>query len=354
MNNFKKGLVGLNNLDKNSSYSLAMAYSMMLYRKNTLYSFIPKNACSTLRLSSAIENGCIDGIEQGHWIHNNNQTFNATLAEAIKVDYSFVVLRCPFRRLASVFLDKFVAKEPDAWQYRDALSRKVELDDLTFRDFVLSLKKTFVFNSNIHWRPQCDFLVYENYSNYFSLEEFPHAISTLKDKINFDVIDARELTGHGTHKYHTLDDQCYADVPTFDISLLKRNGQCPSHASLYDKELFAIVSHLYRDDIALYQQKCNVKNLLNIREIVSPVLDINNVEFEDVQYPFDVDFLRDEAFRLKSKDLALAFKLMSLAYQARPNGPLIKAKFEEYKQLLESTRKKPSGSNAHNDDLKVR
>ncbi|WP_366939281.1 sulfotransferase family 2 domain-containing protein [uncultured Paraglaciecola sp.] len=68
----------------------------------------------------------------------------------MKADYTFVVLRCPFRRLASVFLDKFVAKEPDAWQYRDVLSRKVDLDNLSFHDFVLSLKNTAILNSNIH------------------------------------------------------------------------------------------------------------------------------------------------------------------------------------------------------------
>ena len=139
MNKFKNTSANLNTLRQNGQHNFAMNHSMMLYKQNALYSFIPKNACSTLRLSVAITNGCINGIEQGHWIHANNQTFNATLGEAIKVDYSFVVLRCPFRRLASVFLDKFVAKEPDAWNYRSALQRKVNLDDLTFRDFVKSL-----------------------------------------------------------------------------------------------------------------------------------------------------------------------------------------------------------------------
>jgi hypothetical protein len=336
MNQFKYSSLELNTLGQNSAHKFSMNHSMMLYQKNALYSFIPKNACSTLRLSTAIENGCIDGIEQGHWIHANNQTFNASLAEAVKIDYSFVVLRCPFRRIASVYLDKFVSKEPDAWQYRDALSRQVELDDLTFRDFVLSLKKPFIFNSNIHWRSQCDFLVYENYSDYFSLEEFPQAISTLKNKINFDVVDARELTGHGTHKYQTLDEQCYADIAAFDIAIMKRGGQCPSHSSLYDKELFALVSDLYSGDLELYHQRCNASNLLNIREVVSPVLDIHNVEYADIKYPFDVDFLRDEALRLESTDLFLANNLMSLALQARPNGPLMKAKLEEYELLIKS------------------
>lgn len=335
MNNFRKGLVGLNNLEKNNQYRFAMEYSMMLYQKNALYSFIPKNACSTLRLSTAIENGCIKDINQGHWIHANNQTFNATLADAIKAEYSFVILRCPFRRLASVYLDKFVSKEPDAWQYRDALSRDIELDDLTFRDFVLSLKKSFIFGSNIHWRSQVDFLLFESYSDYFSLEEFPHAISTLKDKIDFDVVDARELTGHGTDYFQTLNDGCYADTPAFDIALMKRKGQCPSHASLYDKELFALVSHLYRDDIKLYQQKCDVGNMLKIQDVVSPVLDVENVKLSDIIYPFEVDYLRDEALKLESTNLELAFKLMSLAYQSRPEGPYIRSKLEEYKQRLD-------------------
>jgi hypothetical protein len=60
-------------------------------------------------------NGCINGIGQGHWIHQNNNTFTPTLADAFAASYTFVILCCPFRRLASVFLDKLVAKEPTAW-----------------------------------------------------------------------------------------------------------------------------------------------------------------------------------------------------------------------------------------------
>ncbi len=338
MNQFKHSSSGLNTLRQNGKHNFAMNHSMMLYQKNALYSFIPKNACSTLRLSTAIENGCIDNVSQGHWIHANNQTFNATLAEAIKVDYSFVVLRCPIRRLASVFLDKFVAKEPDAWQYRNALERKVELDDLTFREFVKSLKKPAIFNANIHWRPQTDFLIYEEYSDYFSLENFQYAVTTLKEKLDFTVVDARGLTGHGTQRFQAINKQCYADVSAFDIAVMKRNGQCPTHASLYDKELFSLVSQLYSNDIKLYQQRCNGNDLLTIADVVAPVLDINQVTFEDIKYSFDVDFLRDEAVKHESIDLAMAYKLMSLAYQARPNGPFIKAKYEEYRQALNSNK----------------
>lgn len=334
MNKFNFSSIDKCNLKNNAKHKFAVQFSMMLYKKKSLYTFIPKNACSTLRLSVAIENGCIDDIEQGHWIHANNQSFNATLPEAINAEYSFVVLRCPLMRLASLFLNKFVNKEPDAWQYKAALGHKIDLDNLTFREFILSLKERSLLRLNIHWRPQVDFLLYEQYSDYFSLENFKQAISTLKEKIGFEVIDARALTNHGTDKLKLLDDRCYADTPAFDMSVLKRQGSCPSHASLYDKELYQLVSELYSDDIALYKEKCDPSKLLKIQDVCSPILDIDNVTIDDVKYPFDVDFLRDEAVRIENESLTKAHHLMSLAYKARPNGPFIKAKFEEYQQLL--------------------
>lgn len=264
MNSFKYSSVHINSLSQNPQHKFAMNHSMMLYQANALYTLIPKNACSTMRLSVAIANGCIDSTEQGNWIHANNSTFNATLSEACKVDYSFVILRCPFKRLASVFLDKFVAKEPVSWQLRDRLDRKIELDDLTFRDFVSLLDKPSVMNSDIHWRPQVDFLLYKEYSDYFSLENFGRLVINLKNKIDLQVNDARNLTNHGTNNYALVNDICYADIPAFELSVMKRKGQCPSHEALYDKEIYDLVARRYSKDITLYRQKCDPKNLMNL------------------------------------------------------------------------------------------
>tara|TARA_B100001063_G_C16745748_1_gene547381 strand:+ start:515 stop:1240 length:726 start_codon:yes stop_codon:yes gene_type:complete len=239
-----------------------MNYAMQVFNSNAVYSFIPKNGCSTLRLSAAIANGCISGIEEGNWIHANNQTFKPTLKEAATAQYKFVVLRCPFRRLASVFLDKFVAKEPDAWQYRDLLKREVNLDDLTFAQFVKSLAVPPMKGANIHWKPQNQFLLYKEYDDYFALEHFEKAVGTLKDKIDLNVVDARNLTGHGTDKFEMLNDVNHSQVKAFDIAILKRQGKCPSHKSLYTDELIQLVKNLYAEDISLYTERCNKSDLL--------------------------------------------------------------------------------------------
>ena len=80
-----------------------------------------------------------------------------------------------------------------------------------------------------------------------------------------------------------------------------------------------------------FKKKKHIKELPQIN--VDKIL-FSAIEKLDINYSFDVDFLRDEALRLEATDLNMAYKLMSLAYQARPHGPLIKAKYHEYKARI--------------------
>src|SRR5918999_530628 len=110
-------------LAQNIQHAWAQQYALKVYRANAIYSFIPKNACSTMRLSLALANGCIKSAAEFNWIHHNNPTFRATLQDLAIADYTFVILRCPYARLASCFLDKFVGKYPVAWQFYDVTGR---------------------------------------------------------------------------------------------------------------------------------------------------------------------------------------------------------------------------------------
>ena len=194
----------LTHLPSDSGFQLARAHALKLYHPNAIYSFIPKNACSTLRLSVALQNDVIASPKDFNWIHNNNNTFSASLNDLIVANYTFVVLRCPYRRLASAYLDKIVERELDAWDLHRFLNRSFEVKDLTFLDFARYLKKQEVRKRNIHWRNQSDFLVYESYDDYFALETFKDAVKQLKKKINLKVVDARQLTKHGSDSYTLL------------------------------------------------------------------------------------------------------------------------------------------------------
>ncbi|ROQ20048.1 sulfotransferase family protein [Marinimicrobium koreense] len=251
-------------LSKNRAHQFAQNHALMVYGANAVYSFIPKNACSTLRYSLAIHNGCIDAGDDVNWIHSNNTTFQATLREAVQANYRFVVLRCPFKRVASVFLDKFVSKDRPSWAYHTLMGRDVSLDELTFQDFISTLHNPKILSGDVHWTPQVNFLLYCEYSDVFSVERFPEAESVLSEKLNFSLYDARSLTKHGLDQVSVVDEGMWHGVPVKELYAMKQSGMLPSYRALYSNQLFREVKAIYSRDVDLYASWCNSKDLLTL------------------------------------------------------------------------------------------
>ncbi|MDP2902090.1 MAG: sulfotransferase family 2 domain-containing protein [Methylovulum sp.] len=251
------------NLSKNQQHQFAKRHALRIYNSNSIYSFIPKNACSTLRVSLAIANGCIGNADKAfNWIHDNNGTFKADLASLALADYTFVILRCPYARLASAYLDKIAELTTEAWALHDAMQRKLMPDAVTFRLFIKAMTQSELLRANIHWQPQVDFLVYKEYDDYFSLENFSAAKEVIEKKAQIKIVDARPLTKHGIDRFVHLTDRHYADALPAEIRALKATGKVPDPASLYDDELIAIVKKLFKKDIDLYKNLFGTKPLM--------------------------------------------------------------------------------------------
>lgn len=251
----------LRQLSQNTAHRFAAAYALVHYASGAVYSFIPKNACSTMRYSLAHANNCIDGPEHWPWIHLNNGTFSATLPDLVRAPASYVILRCPHTRLSSVFLDKIVDKTPELWQLYRLTGDGFDPDALTFRDFVTLISDDSMLKANIHWRPQIDFLVYETYTRVFALEAFKTVPKILKKEIGLTIHDARALTGHGTDTVKLVKKGCFADMPLAELATMKRSGMLPAHVQLYDDDLAQQVAALYAEDMALYDTHLDRKQL---------------------------------------------------------------------------------------------
>lgn len=249
---FKQATCSYGALQNNRKHQFAASQALSLYQSEAIYTFIPKNACTTMRVSLAMENGCIGSLNDFNWIHKNNATFKATFSELIRAKYTFVILRSPLQRLASVYLDKIVDRTGVAWVFYDLIQRKISLEEITFRKFVELVTKDHIIREDIHWRPQVDFLVYEKYDDYFTLENFLEAVPIIEEKTGMKIHDARSLTKHGTDQYEMLDDKCYADTSPIEIFQMKQEGRIPSHDSLYDRLLEKKAETAYEDDILLY------------------------------------------------------------------------------------------------------
>lgn len=239
----------------NLIHRFANNHALVHYESGAVYSFIPKNGCSALRLSLAIANGCIHDSSQHAWIHQNNNTFVATLADLIQAPYTFVIIRCPFARLASVYLDKIVGHTVEAWALLDLLDRDRPLNSLTFDAFIRLIQRPEILNGNIHWRPQVDFLVYEEYDDYFNLLEMNSVSLKIKEKCGLILHDARPLTRHGSDQFIVSDEfESPHLIAPVDLLLAKTRGQLPSPQTLFTEELINIVRTVYSRDIALFVQ----------------------------------------------------------------------------------------------------
>lgn len=242
-------------LKNNAAHQFAAQHALCHYRSRSIYSFIPKNACSTMRLSIAIANGAIRGPEEHAFIHANNPTFAAELRDLVTAGFSFVILRDPLERLASVYLDKIVGVTPEFWQLHSRLGHEGNPEDMTFRRFVDAIALPGILRSNPHWRPQVDFLVYDVYDLYIQLPELNSHREVLRERAGLELHDARPMTRHGTDQYTLVDDNCFADIEPVAIREMYREGKCPAHRALFDSSLREKARQLYAQDFRLMTER---------------------------------------------------------------------------------------------------
>jgi predicted type IV restriction endonuclease len=109
------------------------------------------------------------------------------------------------------------------------------------------------------------------------------------------------------------------------------NGLVTVEASEYNRtQLLVALQALSQERIDTLIERCY--GFLKLTP--KPRLDLKTVTLSELVTPKDVDFVRDEAVKREKTDLTEALRLMELAHQARPNGPFIKKKVQEYRKAL--------------------
>jgi|694.fasta_scaffold58039_3 hypothetical protein len=277
-------------LAENVDFNYSLRHALEIYNSDSVCTFIPKNACSALRYSIARANGAIEGEQDFQWIHENNSTFNPTLRSLIKAKYTFTILRCPFRRLVSAFLNRIVSyrdfkdfhlstaaispnlenniiEEPFGFKmlkYMDFRQWKKPRDtaaDLTFMDFISLLEIPANLRCNVHWAPQTSAFVYNDYDDWFRVEDLEKATKTLKERIDFDLVNAQNLFRHGTTQFNqTITDA--SNLTVRELTKMKAQGTVPSHHCFYSQQAIDKVSKLYKDDLDLYISLFGPEDLL--------------------------------------------------------------------------------------------
>ncbi|WP_417655389.1 hypothetical protein [Pseudoalteromonas atlantica] len=154
----------------------------------------------------------------------------------------------------------------------------------------------------------------------------PHLINIEGDKLKLTPAQLNTVLSNSEENISYIKDE-------FDIDLRESEDKF-----IYDvKELLEVNSNSFQSKVDNMAEQI-LSSITESPQSASRELNINinpdTVVFEDIKNGLDIDFLRDEAVKCESFDLNKAYKLMELAYRARPEGPFIKAKVEEYRARL--------------------
>jgi len=241
-------------VSQNKQYAFSLAHTLSIYPLDAVYTFIPKNACSTLRYSIAIANGFLDDISDINWIHQNNPTFMSTQREVARAKYTFVILRCPYTRIASLFLSRIVN---ETIHFNDASGNKISFNFLDFLSLIKSQHRT---ERDEHWANQSDFLHYEKYDEYFSLESFSEAINSLGAR-GLTIHDTRAALKHDLTNVKRVDGD-FSKTKQEELQKMRKDGFAPSYKSMFGDLEISLVNDIYNDDINLYKSYFGDSDLL--------------------------------------------------------------------------------------------
>lgn len=249
----------------NKKFIYAINHTLNHYKSNSVFTFIPKNGCTSLRASLAIANGLIPALDRINWIHENNRTMNASIGELQRAEYTAVILRCPYERISSAFLDKFGTLTPNAERFFSHLAlTNTEINKFTFKHF-LRLLATSPDNLffDTHWMPQSCCLVYENYDEYFNLSDSKYISDTILKKCGFSFLPTHSITKNSIkHLREFQNETSNFDLSHLEIHNLRNAGLTPSHISMYDDETIDLVNRIYRVDLDLFVSKFGSDSLI--------------------------------------------------------------------------------------------
>ena len=252
---FSKSFGNASAIEENREHEFARKHTLVHLKSNSICTWIPKNSCSTLRFSIAVSNGAISGKEQIDWIHKNNASFRASNKELLNAEYTFVVLRNPFKRLLSFYCDKLCheGEDPNDTSYETAKSMMGTTAKTTFAEFIDTLwQNPTLKKRNGHLRDQCDFLVYKDYHDYFSVERHDELAATILARTGVTLEDIRPFNSiHTTYGCEESIDLNH-DMPAELIGSAIKKSKKPLAQNMYTPDLIRKVGSLYLSDILLY------------------------------------------------------------------------------------------------------
>ena len=233
----------------------ALRHLYVYPRLRLAYTYIPKNACTSLKRTFGRAQGWL-GPDSPSAHEMRRQWWLSGLARYPRAEERIVVVRDPFDRVLSAYLNKFirardtVAEQAIAAGLGESLSPGATRDDVTFADFVAYLARTPSHRLDEHWRPQHDFLI-GSYTRHLRFEHLGEDSAFLAHQGL--VVD--EARGHSTSKVQADVGPGWGHRTAGEIGRLRRRREVlPSRESMYDERLHAMITERFAEDLVLFER----------------------------------------------------------------------------------------------------
>jgi tetratricopeptide (TPR) repeat protein len=245
-----------------------LGYYFVNQKLKIVYCSIPKNAC-TLFKNMIVEHSdlCMGYRQSGLNIHEfigkNKSFLTENLLENLNSSeyFKFAVLRNPFERLVSAYLDKFAKHlDPESFchevisQVHQSLGIEPNIEkSITFSQFVHYVAETEDSQLNDHWRPQSNFIGFVKFDSIGQFENLDLLIDEFQDKFKIQI--TKEVSPHITNYQEFNDDLEFHNLYPQELRML---SGLPKAKQLYTPELKQIVRERYSRDVELYEKTFQV------------------------------------------------------------------------------------------------
>ena len=258
------------------------AHRALVHRKSgSIISFIPKNACSSIK-SSLVCDAFGYEVEEfknivSTGVHAATPHVRADISEILAAQNSYILLRSPLERLASVFTDKFAEKWPEA-VYLAAAVLDVKVDSihtlsedlkarihdyisgLTFVEFIKLLKVRKYLNVDHHWRPQTNFLLYKDYTYVGYMGRIKEFADRLSSDLNLEWIDSRPFMQHDRTRFESVSIEGAWDLTAYDLNQIKQTENVvPDTQSMFSEECLKLAREIYSADFEYIEDKLGIR-----------------------------------------------------------------------------------------------
>ncbi len=247
------------------------------HESKIIYCAIPKNACSLFR-SIMIENSperknFNPAVHNVHVLATDSNSSlrmtNFSFLDPQKKYFKFIILRNPFHRLVSAYLDKIVKPDPSDLEFyvvdliksiHQNLGRPYDpQQSISFRQFVEFLAKKEDIELNEHWRPQHTFpgIELSQFTEVISFEQLNDSIDELAQKLKLEL---PERIPHMNQTVYSINQHfSNTDIANFSPKQLKALPVFPCTQQFYTADLSKSISRRYAKDIAWYEQAFGIK-----------------------------------------------------------------------------------------------